>query len=202
MNEQAVAEFDDLPLTACWRHVDSRAGFEVAYFAATGTDWLAQGTTTALQDEHTWIVTYRIELDSGWRTRSAHVTTETATDSWETVVEHATRGRWTVNGVAAPHLDGCLDIDLEASAMTNAFPIRRNPMAVGATMSVPAVYIRVASGVVERLEQEYTRRKDERTAQVYDYSAPAFDFRSRLVYGADGLVVGYPGIASRVLIAS
>jgi hypothetical protein len=31
----------------------------------------------------------------------------------------------------------------------------------------------------------------------YDYTAPAFEFRCELVYDAAGLVLDYPGIASR-----
>ena len=35
------------------------------------------------------------------------------------------------------------------------------------------------------------------TGQHYDYTAPAFDFRCRLVYDQSGLVPDYPGIAVR-----
>jgi hypothetical protein len=50
---------------------------------------------------------------------------------------------------------------------------------------------------VERLEQTYARATDQDTAQRYDYTAPAFDFRCRLVYDQSGLVLDYPGIAIR-----
>jgi hypothetical protein len=30
-------------------------------------------------------------------------------------------GSWVVDGRPAPQLDGCLDVDLESSSMTNAF---------------------------------------------------------------------------------
>jgi hypothetical protein len=51
---------------------------------------------------------------------------------------------------------------------------------------------------VDRLEQVYLRAPDEGARQRYDYSAPAFDFRCRLVYDQSGLVADYPGIAVRV----
>jgi hypothetical protein len=42
-----------------------------------------------------------------------------------TPLESTGAGRWLVDGKIAPHLDGCLDVDLESSAMTSAPPVRR-----------------------------------------------------------------------------
>ena len=44
---------------------------------------------------------------------------------------------------------------------------------------------------VERLEQGYVCFGENR----YDYTAPAFDTRSELVYDESGLVLDYPDIA-------
>ena len=50
---------------------------------------------------------------------------------------------------------------------------------------------------VERLEQRYVRMEDDGTRQRYDYTSPAFDFRAELIYDGSGLVLAYPGIATR-----
>ena len=100
------------------------------------------------------------------------------------VLESDGEGHWRVNERSRPDLDGCVDVDLEGSAFTNAFPVAR-----GAT-DAPAAWVRLDLSV-ERLEQTYARA-GERT---YDYESPGF--RSRLVFGADGIVVEYPGIATR-----
>ncbi|MFE0023133.1 putative glycolipid-binding domain-containing protein [Amycolatopsis sp. NPDC059021] len=47
------------------------------------------------------------------------------------------------------------------------------------------------------MEQEYTRTTD--SEQRYAYTAPAFAFVCELSYDDSGLVVSYPGIATRVL---
>ena len=90
-----------------------------------------------------------------------------------------------------------LDVDLEASAMTNALPVRRIGLPVAARAAAPAAYVRAVSLAVERLEQTYVRAADEASWQRYDYAAPAFDFTARLVYDQAGLVLDYPGIAVR-----
>ena len=106
-------------------------------------------------------------------------------------------GGWSVDGEPAPWLDGCLDVDLEASALTNAFPVHRLGLAVSAASDAPAAYVRALDLSVERLEQHYTRLPDNGPGQRYDYFAPVFDFRCELVYDSHGLVLAYPGIAER-----
>jgi hypothetical protein len=111
---------------------------------------------------------------------------------------HDGAGHWTVDGERAPHLDGCLDVDLEASACTNAFPAHRFAADVDLICDAPAAYVRVG-GEVERLEQTYRPRAPGKGGQTFDYAAPQFEFACRLDYDRSGLVVEYPGIATREL---
>jgi hypothetical protein len=104
---------------------------------------------------------------------------------------------WRVDGEAASHLDGCLDVDLESSAMTNALPVHRLGLRVGARAPSAAAYVRALDLSVGRLDQDYLRCTDEGRHHRYDYAAPVFDFGCRLVYDESGLVLDYPGIAIR-----
>jgi len=72
----------------------------------------------------------------------------------------------------ARHLNGCLDMDLEASAMTKRAARAADGPAVGAQQAAPAVYVRAVSLAVERLEQIYMRAAHEASGQRYDYAAP------------------------------
>jgi hypothetical protein len=186
------------PRTAAWQHVSARTGFEVVYFRPAGDGHRVEGCTTAIEDGRTWIVDYAIDLDAAWTTRSARITGRSAGGSRSVALEADGVGRWRVDGVRAAHLDGCLDVDLESSAMTNAFPVHRMGLQIGATAAAPAAYVRAADLVVERLDQDYTRTTDDGSHRRYDYAAPTFDVACRLVYDDAGLVLDYPGIAVRV----
>jgi hypothetical protein len=185
------------PATACWLHREARSGFEVAYFRSQEDGWAVDGTTAAVEDTKTWIVTYSIRLDAGWATRSARIMARTAAGLRETLLQVDQTGRWLVDGDPAPHLDGCRDVDLESSAMTNALPVHRLGLAAGRQADAPAAYVRALDLSVDRLEQTYRRIADEGARQRYEYAAPAFDFTSCLVYDESGLVLDYPGIARR-----
>jgi hypothetical protein len=126
------------------------------------------------------------------------VSASTGSDVARCSLLHDGAGHWTLNGERAPHLDNCLDVDLEASACTNTFPAHRFASAVDLTCDAPAAYVRVGGGV-ERLEQTYRPHAPGIAGQAFDYAAPKFAFACRLHYDRSGLVVEYPGIATRQL---
>ena len=188
--------FGVLPITAAWQHRDARMGFEVVYFQPASRGYHINGCTTAVEDGQTWMVSYAIRLDETWTTRSARITGRSASGARHVRLKADGLGRWRVDGEAASHLDGCLDVDLESSAMTNALPVHRLGLHVGARAHAPAAYVRALDFSVGRLDQEYVRCADEGRHR-HDYAAPVFDFACRLGYDESGLVLDYPGIAVR-----
>jgi hypothetical protein len=185
------------PTSAAWSHQAARSGFEVVYLEPLDSGHLLTGVTAAVEGRQPWIVDYEILVDADWRTRSARVNGRSNTGPRTRMLESDGQGRWHIDGEAAPHLDGCLDVDLESSALTNALPVHRLALSIGAAAQAPAVYVRALGLGVERLEQRYTRTSDQDGHQSYDYAAPVFDFSCQLVYDETGLVLAYPGIAIR-----
>ncbi|GGU93634.1 hypothetical protein GCM10010182_06600 [Actinomadura cremea] len=189
--------FTDPPATAAWRHRDARTGFEVVQVGRLGDGWRLRGTTTAVEQGRAWAVGYAIDVDERWRTRRARVSHLLDESSAAVTVEQPEPGRWLVDGRRVDALDGCLDVDLESSAMTNALPVHRLRLAAGDAADVPAVYVRADDLTVHRLEQGYERLADAEGHRRYAYTAPAFDFTACLVYDASGFVLEYPGLAVR-----
>ena len=182
---------------AAWEHTGARRGFEVAFFGRADERVRIEGTTTAAEDGEVWSVGYAIALDPGWRTMSARIAGRSAAGEREVLLETDGRGLWHVNGARLAALDGCLDVDLESSALTNAFPVHRLGLEVGQEADAPAAYVRALDLRVERLEQQYSRLPDVDGRRRYRYRAPSFDFECELVYDETGLVLDYPGIATR-----
>ena len=178
----------DLPASAAWRFVDAVDGFEVVHLAPGRL----RGHTSAVEDGRTYAVRYEITLDDGWRTRAARVWSDTVAGPRAVTVASDGEGHWTVDGAPAPHLDGLMDVDLEASACTNTLPVHRLPMPVGEVVVASAVYVPAVDLEVRRLDQTY-RRLDERR---FEYTSEG-GFEAVLAYDEAGLVVDYPGIAVR-----
>jgi len=180
---------EPLPATAAWQHLGARSGFEVLFRHG----FVLEGHTTAAEGTEIWWVRYVIELDAGWQTLRVEVTGRSRGGLRLTLLERFDGDRWTIDDVPAPQLSGCVDVDLESSAVTNTLPIHRLEFPDGEPVPCPAAYVR-ADLTVERLEQTYTGRSELR----FDYTAPAFGFAAELRYDRSGLIVDYPGIATRV----
>jgi hypothetical protein len=178
----------ELPPFAAWRFVGAADGFEVVY-AEPGR---LRGHTSAVEEGQAYAVAYEITLDDRWHTRELRVSSDTVAGTRSTVLRSHGEGRWSVDGDAAPHLDGLIDVDLEASACTNTLPVHRLALPIGEDAAASAVYVQALDLGVRRLDQTYRRLDDHR----FEYTSEG-DFRAVLTYDASGLVVDYPGIAAR-----
>ena len=70
----------------------------------------------------------------------------------------------------------------------------------GEAADAPAAFVRVGGLTVERLEQRYRRLGDESGGEArYAYEAPRFGYEGSRHPEAGGLLLDYPGIATRVL---
>jgi len=180
--------FADPPREVAWRHKDLREGFEVVFIEPR---WTVHGATAAVEDGEAFAVQYAIDLSPAWGTRSARIVSFGRERHLR-----ADGGAWELDGEPAPELDGIFDVDLESSAFTNAFPVHRLALAVGESADAPAAWVRATTLAVERLEQRYTRLPDDDAGRArFDYWSP--DLQCELVYDASGLVLDYPGIATR-----
>jgi uncharacterized protein len=189
----------ELPAMAAWRHLGAREGFEVVFLRREGEGYRLDGQSAALEEDEAFGARYALTLDAGWVTRSAAVVGLSDSGAFEVRLEADGSGGWRLDGEPAPQLEGCLDVDLEASACTNALPVKRLGLSVDEASVAPAAYVRATVPEVDRLEQHYRRLEDlEPGCARYYYDSPAFDFRAILTYDRFGLVLDYPGIAARV----
>jgi hypothetical protein len=189
--------FGHLPLHAVWRHVGEPDGFECAFFRVEDDLLVVEGQTIALDRDDVWSVGYSIRIDDTWRTRDARVAVRTARGV-DVVDLERVGPQWFVDGQHAPELDGCDDLDLEASACTNTFPLHRLALPIGSGAEAPAVYVSAPDLHVGRLEQHYEHLDDRDAGSRYRYQAPEFSFETVIRFDGAGLVDDYPMIAERV----
>jgi hypothetical protein len=142
-------------------------------------------------------VSYRIELAEDWSTRSVAATSSTAGGDRRTSLARTREGRWTVDGLPRPDLDGCADVDFESSAVTNTLPVHRVDFLPGLPVAVPAAFVRAEDLRVERIDQTYTLVGRSPGELRFAYASVTFDFTCELTFDAAGLILSYPGIAAR-----
>ncbi|WP_100813511.1 putative glycolipid-binding domain-containing protein [Microbacterium lacus] len=186
-----------LPSAESWNHQGLRVGFEVAFFRDVRLGHRLTGHTTANESGALWSVGYDLTVDPSWTTISVRASRLSAQGTGEMTMTRDAQGHWIVGGTQRPDLDGCVDVDFESSAVTNTLPIHRLDFIVGASVDVPAAFVRADDLRVERLEQRYTLVGTTPDRLLFHYESSTFDFACDIPFDRAGLVVEYPGIAVR-----
>jgi hypothetical protein len=173
--------------TIIWRRKD-HPGHESAQLIEEPREKTLRGSTVFLYEEQPCRMDYTIKCDADWLTQSAVI------DGWldnQTVhVEISTDDKlqWWLNGELAPGLDGCLDIDLNFSPVTNLLPIRRLGLRENQQARVRAAWLRFPSLALEPLEQTYKRVGPS----TYRYQSK--NFTADIQVDNSGLVLYYSDI--------
>ncbi len=107
-------------------------------------------------------IEYAVAVDHQWRAREARTVITTPSGVRETVLRsHPTDG-WELDGIPAPYLETCDDIDLGWTPATNTIPIRRLELEVGESASIHAAWMRFPELDIVGNEQQYTRLSSDR----------------------------------------
>jgi predicted transport protein len=136
---------------------------------------------------------YKIECDPLWRVRAVEIDV-TDPDAGHLDLTSDGNGIW-LDADCQPiaPLNGCTDIDIQASPFTNTLPIRRLRLNDEATARIDVVYIDPRTATFERTSQRYTRlRGTDGGSGLYHYTSLDSGFETVLAVDADGLVIDYP----------
>ncbi len=149
--------------------------------------WVLGGTIVRRLDGRAAVITYLIETDSRWKTKRVKV--GQLLDGKASSLKIEVKGsRWFVQGREKKRLEGALDVDLEASPVTNTLPIRRTRMKVGSRVDLKVAWVRFPTLKVLPFQQGYERLTKSR--YVYRSST---GFKAKIEVDGFGLVRRYGG---------
>jgi hypothetical protein len=169
----------------CWRRVD-QPGLELVRIesmpdAVTATSTLIDGGVAPFSMRYVW------SLDSDWRTRSLHIE-RSSVDDGSLTIEREGDADWKVDGKHAPHLSGCVELDLSATPFCNSLAIRR----LGESGELRVAWIDAAKLSVAPSRQRY-EKFDGRNWRYVDMDI-AYGFEAGLQLDTNGLVERYEGL--------
>jgi uncharacterized protein len=177
---------DDAAHAVLWRRLDA-PGHDAARVRQRGSTWDLSGAAVFAHERQSCRLDYAIVCDSRWRTVSGRITGWIGGTTVDVAVAVDAAGRWRLDGLECPAVEGCRDLDLEFSPSTNLLPIRRLDLAVGAEAPVRAAWLRFPGFTLEPLEQVYRRIRD----RTYRYESNHGRFVAELRVSAAGFVTRY-----------
>jgi uncharacterized protein len=146
----------------------------------------------AQEGEAQFGLSYRLKLDALWRTREALLRT---TSGHVLHLESDGQGHWQENGKDQPALQGCIDIDIQATPLTNTLPIRRLDLETGQSMEIRLCYISLPDLIVSAANQRYTALDG---GSFYRFESLESGFTADLPVDEDGFVLDYPSLFRRL----
>jgi uncharacterized protein len=173
--------------TILWRRIDV-PGHETVRVYGDDDGWYLDGSSIFLWEGKSCRLEYLIECDTDWQTAFVSI------DGWvgdETIaieIDVDQGNGWTMNGEEIEEVEGCIDIDLNFSPVTNLLPIKRSNIAVGQAVDVRAAWLRFPSFKLEPLSQVYTRL----SKTTYRYESGGGKFVTEIEVNETGLVTKYP----------
>jgi hypothetical protein len=161
---------------------------------------VADGMVLGVEDGDAFRLRYTVRCDSLWRVRRVEVR---FVDGGRGLSLNADgEGRWfDASGAAVHALDGCVDVDITATPMTNTLPIRRLALKPGEAADIKVAYVTIPDLRVEPDEQRYTCLEADAAGGRYRFEQTGSGFTAVLQVDADALVEDYPGLFKRVWAA-
>jgi len=150
------------------------------------------GVVIARENEAEFGLSYRLKLDALWHTKEVQIRT---TSGHVLHLESDGRGHWQENGKDQPALQGCIDVDIQATPITNTLPIRRLDLETGESMEIRLCYITVPDLTVFASSQRYTALE---AGSLYRFESLEDGFTADLPVDEDGFVLDYPGLFRRL----
>jgi uncharacterized protein len=165
-------------------------GLEHCHVKETADGVAARSSLIGERDGFRFGAFYEIQLESNWTFRSLTLRRH---DGRVLRVLSNGAGDWKVDGQRAPQLEGCVDIDISGSPLTNTLPIRRARFEANAPRQFDMAWIPLDSLEPFRDAQVYTRLDDTH----FRYEAADRSFTQVLTVDEHGLVLDYPTLFKR-----
>jgi PPOX class probable F420-dependent enzyme len=174
--------------------IDATLGEDSAWVDIGRDGLIVDGHIVAgLPEPHT--VEYELEVDGDLVTRTMTVRVRRASGASAIDLRNLA-GRWVVDGVARPDLDGALDVDLAGCPLTNVMPIRRHDLVRReGSHELLMAFVEVPELRVIPDRQRYTHVRSQADGAIVRYESG--DFRSDLSVDAEGFVIDYPRLGRR-----
>lgn len=172
-----------------WQHQDA-PGWEHVRVIADHPGWTV--FDSILVREHTDQVLrggYTLVTDKHWRTLELRLMIESSPGSMEGIhLLTEGDGRWTdADENHMPELDGCMDVDIQWSPLTNSLPINRLPLVEGEQHDIRVAYISLPDLAVRPVAQRHERVSKTRVRYSTGHRQNSFE----LTVDDEGLVIAY-----------
>lgn len=181
--------------TLCWIPTWSKSGLGLEHVVVT--EMAADSSLLAFdEDGEPFRLAYRLRWDDTGMLQHAELEALKGLQHRSLSLKADGRGRWwNSRGEYIAQLDGCIDIDIWPTPLTNSFPIWRSQLSIGQRQEYRMAWVSAPNLSVEAKPQAYTRLEE----RLYLFeSLDGSGFKAKLPVDDNGFVTDYPELFRRV----
>ena len=154
-----------------------------------------RSTILGLYLDKLYQVKYKIQLNPFWQTYYCLVEAQFDDEIKSFEFSKNEKEEWSLNGKYQPEFDGCLDVDIPLTPLTNSLPINRLQFKQNQEEKIDVVYIDLLENEIRRVKQKYQRISNE----IYKYENIPNDFEAEIKVDNLGFVIDYPQLFKRTI---
>ena len=185
------------PILLGWRRLEPDPGHAYGRVLRVGDAVVYEGWEVVAGTSGGWAVRFRLVVGPDSVARALECDADGPRGLRRVSVRRSPKGQWWVDGKRRPDLDGCLDIDVAATPLTNTPTIRRLGLDVGQSADLIVAWVEVPSLAVSAEPQGYDRLPGGPDTHRFRFRSAATEGLA-LTTDPDGLVRDYEGFAERV----
>jgi len=164
--------------------------------------YVASAVVLGTADGRPYRLNYKLKLESNWQVRKAVFEISTVDGIATRMLRTDGIGHWRDDtGALLNELNGCLDVDIEATPFTAMLPIRRLKQAAGQQNDISVIYVEVPALAFAAVRQRYSCVEPLKVGIAggrYVKEGPIGEFKAELAVDLDGVVIDYPPLFRRV----
>lgn len=151
---------------------------------------LLRSCVLGVVNEQPFKVDYRLSLDHSWRTLNVDVVIQANNSFTSRQYTTNTQGHWYMNNALLSEFEGCEDVDISITPLTNSLPIRRLNLEPGERRQIKVLYIDVPAQDIRPETQFYTCLDD----RTYLFETGDGSFAAEITLDEQQWVKHYPGL--------
>lgn len=188
-----------LDRTLFWAPWDGPGLEHLRLRAADDVGYVATGTVLGLSEGLPFRLQYKIKTDADWRPRKVLLDCLGPRGGVTRLLRATGRGQWKDDGgEILSELDGCHDVDISATPLTNTLAIRRLKLKAGQRADLRVLHVGVPGLQIRAVDQRYTCVETRPDGATMTYEGLFRNFTADLPLDGDGLVIDYPQTFRRV----
>ncbi len=144
-------------------------------------------------DNKIFKIEYCIKSNHKWETVLLELSSRHSNKLEVVRLEGDGKGNWLSSGKRVEQFEGCIDIDISLTPLTNTLPINRLNLIKNQSQEIKVIYLDVLGQQMSSVRQRYIRLSDT----LYNYQNIPNDFEANIQVDEFGLVIDYSSLFVR-----